>query len=298
MTRTKDLPMSNAVPKRDESAKWETIRRLRYGDFLRFFRHRYGHTLPDDDAGRGDLWLVVTTVSLASNNPKEKMRHVIDLWAPWMSEEERDRYIEHVWGLDKYPRTLTNREIGERLGLTNAEREQLKLWRFLPIDKSDAELAQLAKDRERARRASRRRQRGVRTREQYRAELAARPKPWEAEGVTRRTWERRRKKMSQRVAPDLKLVSHGESETILTEVRHYLATAGEAESQKGLQDREAAEKPRMIAEKLKQMEGKAPSLPEHRPHHATHESSDAVPPEWAARLAAMEKWGAKRRSRA
>jgi hypothetical protein len=104
--------------------------------------------------------------------------------------------------------------------------------------------------------------------------------------------------MSQRVAPDLKLVSHGESETILTEVRHYLATAGEAESQKGLQDREAAEKPRMIAEKLKQMEGKAPSLPEHRPHHATHESSDAVPPEWAARLAAMEKWGAKRRSRA
>jgi len=107
----------SALPKRDESRKWETVRRLRYGDFLRFFRHRWGHTLPDDDAGRGDLWLVVTTVSLAADNPKEKMRHVIDLWAPWMSAEERDLYIEHVWGLDIYqgitvaqPKTLTSCE--------------------------------------------------------------------------------------------------------------------------------------------------------------------------------------------
>jgi hypothetical protein len=32
----------------------ETIRRLRLGDLRRFLRHRYGHTLPDDDAGRAD----------------------------------------------------------------------------------------------------------------------------------------------------------------------------------------------------------------------------------------------------
>jgi hypothetical protein len=57
--------------------KWELIRRLRYGALIRLFRHRWGHVLPDDDAGRDDLWLLVTNVSLAAAEPEKKMRHVI-----------------------------------------------------------------------------------------------------------------------------------------------------------------------------------------------------------------------------
>ena len=41
-----------------DAAKWELIRRLRYGALLRLFRHRWGNELPDDDAGRDDLWLL------------------------------------------------------------------------------------------------------------------------------------------------------------------------------------------------------------------------------------------------
>jgi hypothetical protein len=131
--------------RREDAAKWELIRRLRYGALIRLFRHRWGHVLPNDDAGRDDLWLLVNNVSLAAADPEKKMHHVIEMWAPWMSAEEREAYVRHVWGLDIYERTPTAKELGQRLGLTNAEREALKLWVFLPIDKTDAEIAELAK---------------------------------------------------------------------------------------------------------------------------------------------------------
>ena len=69
--------------------KTETMRRLTYGNLIKLFQHRYGHTLPDDDAGRADLRLLINNVSLAVAEPQKKMRHVIELWAPWMTADER-----------------------------------------------------------------------------------------------------------------------------------------------------------------------------------------------------------------
>ena len=104
---------------------------------VRLFRDRYGHELPDDDAGREDLWLLVTNVSLAAAEPQKKMRHIIEVWAPWMCAAEGEAYVTHVWGLDIYERTRTARELGEQLRMTNGERERLRLWPFKPIDATD-----------------------------------------------------------------------------------------------------------------------------------------------------------------
>ena len=104
--------MKAIAPARGDPGKLETIRRLRYGDFLKLFRHRYGNELPQDDAGRDDLWLLVCNVSLAASEPEKKVRHVIGLWAPWMSAEEREDYVKHVMGLDIYERIQTAAEIG------------------------------------------------------------------------------------------------------------------------------------------------------------------------------------------
>jgi hypothetical protein len=114
-----------------DSAKWETVRRLRYGALVKLFRHRWGHTLPDDDAGRGDLWELVTNASLA-RAPEKKMAFLIETWAPWMQPEEADALIEHVKMLTVYERTPTGRQLGERLRVTNAERQRLKLWQLNP----------------------------------------------------------------------------------------------------------------------------------------------------------------------
>jgi hypothetical protein len=188
----------SALAKPKESDKWERVRCLRYGDFLRLFRDRYhskGYLhFPDDSAGRDDLWLLVNNTSMAAVEPKKKMRHVIELWAPWIPDNEVGPYIEHVWGLDFYQRLMTAREIGERLGLTNAERERLKLWQFKPIDMTDEELTAHRKRKNNERRRAKR----ARTRAEYLGSCLSATKPWEAEGISRSAWERRRKNASTR----------------------------------------------------------------------------------------------------
>ena len=143
-------------------AKWERVRRFRYGCLIRLFRHRYGYHLPDDDAGREDLWLLLQNVSLAPA------------------------------GSDKKERTPTARELGERLGVTNAEREALKLWQFKPVDKTDEELAEQRRIKSRERRKAAREKLGRPSCDVYLAKFESKQRPWEALGIHRRTWERRR----------------------------------------------------------------------------------------------------------
>ena len=222
----------------------------------------------------------MTNVSLAAAEPEKKMRHVIEMWAPWMPAEEREAYIKHVWGLDIYERTQTGLEIGKRLGLTNGERETLKLWPFLPIDKSEKEIAEQAKVRERERRARKRRERGVRSREAYLAELANRPRPWIAEGISRRTWERRRK-VTKGASADHGRVSQGESEIIVFKQRTHVASPNMRSLRKeGLHGGEC-ENLTLTSSDDGERETNASSSPELRTDLATEDS----------RIAALGNWG-------
>ena len=200
---------------RAESVKWEKVRRLRYGALVKLFRHRWGYALPDDDAGRGDLWELVTNVSLATEAPAKKIKASIETWAPWMQADEAAEMIDHVKRLAIYDRTPTSQQLGERLRITNAERQRLKLWPFKPIDATDAELAAQS----RARRNALRRAKRGRPRAEYLLSCLTATKPWEAEGISRRTWERRR------------VASPGQ--TIVGRAETILATASVEERLKG-----------------------------------------------------------------
>jgi hypothetical protein len=109
-------PSKRKLPPMTSAPDWECVRCLRYGAMLRLFRDRWGHTLPDDDAGRGDLWALVCNASLAWKEPEKKMRHVTELWAPRLSADERETFVRHVWGLDIYERLENSTELGRRLG--------------------------------------------------------------------------------------------------------------------------------------------------------------------------------------
>ena len=102
--------------------------------------------------------------------------------------------IEHINRLTVYDRTPTAKQLGERLRVTNAEHELLKLWQILPVDVSDDELVEQRKAKKRECAARRRLESGIRTRAAYLAKSLTRLKPWEAECISRRTWERRRRK--------------------------------------------------------------------------------------------------------
>jgi hypothetical protein len=169
------------------AGKWEVVRRLRYGALLKLFRHRYGHGFPDDDAGRDDLFVLLCVVSLAPSNTDRKMAHTIAMRAPWMPDWEAAEYVEHVNRLTIYERMPAARVLGERLNLTNAERERLRLWPIAPVDMTVEQLMEQRKVKRREQQRQRRRERGV----QPRLEC---DRPWEVEGVARSTWYHRQRR--------------------------------------------------------------------------------------------------------
>jgi hypothetical protein len=195
---------------------------------------------------------LVLNVSLAIAEPKKKMRHIIEMWAPWLNAEEREAYIEHVWGLDFYERLMTAREIGERLGLTNAERERLKLWQFKPIDMTDEELTEHRKRKNNERRRAKRAQ----TRDEYLGTCLTATKPWKAEGISRRTWERRR------------VATHGRNNSVTAE--STLATANAADRPWGYQEGSGPNKGRATTNRSRKVESKASSSPALRPRVASN----------------------------
>jgi hypothetical protein len=174
-------------------AKNETLRRLRYRDLCNILRHRYGYVLPDDDAGREDLYELLLPVSLGLGHAR-KMKNAIQVWAPWMSAREAEELIDRVNRTPDYLRKPKAQLLGEKLNLLNHERRAWGIRTIRPVDMAEAQLEEQRKADKRARDERRRRKAGSKPRETYLANSLSRSKPWEAEGISRRTWERRRQK--------------------------------------------------------------------------------------------------------
>jgi len=184
-------------------SKNEILRRLRLGDLRRLLRDRCGSVLPDDDAGREYLKELLLPISLGPNEairrpsaveiwgPTTRMRREIELWAPWMSEDEaRDLRLE-VNAMPTWQRKPMARTLGERLQVPYAERARLGLRTIGPFDVPEAGMA-LMRKRKKRERAKLRRQRQPRA-DFLAAHGTSRTKPWEEAGMSRATWYRRMK---------------------------------------------------------------------------------------------------------
>jgi hypothetical protein len=180
--------------KRRNDGHAEIMRRLRLGDVRRLLRHRYGPVLPDDDAGREDLRELLLPISLG-NYAGKKMRKAIELWARWLPQDEAELLIADIERTEPKLRRRTGKDLGERMRLTNAERERLRLWTIAACDVTAEERVECRKQKERDRKRRRRAANGSRPRAEYEANSISRTKPWIAEGYNcRRTWERHRNK--------------------------------------------------------------------------------------------------------
>ena len=166
----------------------EIMRRLRLGNLRTLFRDRYGPTLPDDDAGREDLRELLLPISLGPN-AAIKMPKAIEVWAEWMSRDEAEQLIDDVNQTPIWRRKPNAKELGERLRVTNAQRERLRLWTIAACDMTPEEAQDWRKAKERARKRQRRNRE---PRAKYEANSINRTKPWLALGISRATWFRRR----------------------------------------------------------------------------------------------------------
>ncbi|MGJ0503974.1 MAG: hypothetical protein ACR65X_09570 [Methylocystis sp.] len=103
----------------------------------------------------------------------------------------------------KHRRLVSAHEAAKRLRVDYEEREELGLRSIGAGDmtREDIKLEGRRKKRERDRERMecKRRAAGVVRREQYLQNSLSKTRPWEAEGISRRTWERRRKQADDRV---------------------------------------------------------------------------------------------------
>ena len=127
------------------------------------------------------------------------MANLIELWAPWMSSTEAEALIDSVNRQSTWERKPKGQALGQRLRVTNAEREKLRLWTIAPCDMSKADLAEQKKTKARFRmklyRQKLREKKGKLSRSNYLANSLTRVKPWKVEGISRATWYRRKTKL-------------------------------------------------------------------------------------------------------
>jgi hypothetical protein len=120
---------------------------LRITEIERFLRLRYGAVLPNDDAGREDLVILLNHVAHNRTDPDSKMRGYIHYLAPWMPSTESEALIAMI--LVK-PRKYTPATLGRLFRLTEAERDQECITTFRAYDATEESMAENAnrKDRE------------------------------------------------------------------------------------------------------------------------------------------------------
>jgi hypothetical protein len=173
--------------KRDRKARRRSPDECRIHDLNKLARFRYGRdfVLPDNADGRA---LAIAMITHQPYKPSEWLDRFCRERTPWLDPDEIDRKQLH-------PKKAA--ALGQDLNLSAVERLVLKICSIRPYDMTRAELTAWLKKRKRRREAiakqARRRIAGQQSRAEYLAtHSASRIKPWEAEGVSRRTWYRRR----------------------------------------------------------------------------------------------------------
>jgi hypothetical protein len=173
---------------------------LRMRELEAIFEDRYGQHLPDDEAGR-DCALIAAhhLANLPRGDQATNVIKWLARWAPWMSQYEMDalssKAIERniKWKADT---------LGKRLGLTDQDRSRLCITTIGAIDCNKRARNNRRKQAKRTHNERVRRAEGAVPRVEYEANSLSRQKPWEAEGISRRTWYRHRRQAAGKVATD------------------------------------------------------------------------------------------------
>src|SRR5262249_48595129 len=112
-------------------------------------------------------------------------------------QDEAEQLIDDINRTPIWQRKPNAKELGERLRVTNPQRERLRLWTIAACDMSHEEAQEWRKAKDRQRKRGLRKSRGSEPRADYEANSISKTKPWIADGFNcRRTWERHRNKLA------------------------------------------------------------------------------------------------------
>jgi hypothetical protein len=150
------------------------------------FEDNYGGKfLPDDDAGRADLFIIAQHIREFGGDIVQHIVAFAAMWARWMPEAETRALANEVIAK---PCTWKADSLAKELGVTKKQRDRLGLTTIGAIDFTARQRKRMRRKQRAAADAARRLAAGAKPH----AESAERTRPWEAEDISRRTWYRRK----------------------------------------------------------------------------------------------------------
>jgi hypothetical protein len=155
-------------------------------------RYRYGN-LPDTD-DRDVLLCLWAAHNQRSAHPQGALIELARRLGAHLSKAEAETVVSYV---ARFPRRYKARTLGKLLQLTEAERDACGITTIEAVDVTPEQRKRVGRAKHASVKRQRRRARGMQARAQYLEDALSQTRPWEAERICRRTWERRRRKAAQ-----------------------------------------------------------------------------------------------------
>lgn len=145
--------------------------------------------LPDDDQGEMAARVMANHLAKLRDAPR-RIDRWLDRWMTGLSLVSHERLINDVL---ECPLRYSADKLAWKFKVTAEQRTRLRLRTIGAIDQTRAERAAAAQIRKLERQRARRRANGAKPRAEYEATARERTRPWETEGISRRTWYRRQR---------------------------------------------------------------------------------------------------------
>ena len=182
--RHREIAWRDRQRKRRRSPRGNPTTYIRIRELERIFVDRYGSTLPNDDAGLDDIFVMANHLAHL-DEPDCRITAWLRRWAPWFGDDRTAALIRAA--VTSKPLKWRADKLAQRLGLNHATRTRLGITTIGATDCGKAKRAALRRKRNNAAKRASRARAGATSH----ATSAARAKPWVALGISRRTYYRR-----------------------------------------------------------------------------------------------------------
>lgn len=193
----------------------DSFARKRIRDVEKLIRLRHGEAVPEhDDPSNPYVFAVVQAASALFDFKDDQVSFAADWcerWCPWISEPEKvARAI--VVKFKRKAGVMRADKAGALLRLTLAERDAARIVTISPAEIPPAEWATIKADRKRERDRQAAAKRRAKAGATARVHSIASAKPWVREGISQRTWWRRKAALGSNSSPQSPQLPEPESE--------------------------------------------------------------------------------------
>jgi hypothetical protein len=191
MAFLKARPESRSEKRKARGRLRPGLAELRVRDLNKLLQHRHGYRLPDTEPGR--VFAIVMVQHLARLQGFDVFQRIpswCELYAPFFDLGEVSALLNEAVNAPKYWKAAA---LGWHLRVSTFERQLCRITTIQAFDRDIIEEGREKKTRRTAAQIKRRREKGIKTREEYLAN-AKNPKPWVLLGVSRATYFRRKGK--------------------------------------------------------------------------------------------------------